>query len=422
MSILRIASVIVALAAAFPPSAVLAGPVRVNPTGVNVSTVGSTTVFLTFGGLVNQRPADAFWCGALIPAAPAIGLRCDPATIFGQLPARFDQSRLSGSSGFTDVMSIPASVARRAFEDARSGATSSFFYVRRFVSLIGGPDEFVAVTCRMAGGGARAPFSLTDVRLAFEGKPTVQFVQPGAAPPAVSAEIMYTGTGRLRGRWEVVRPGQPMPEDRDLLSEAALPIEERGLQTRYAELQRVDVFLPPVGKAVIPGPDVTRLPTDIEGQYLLLLRIEATDDKAGDSDLGAVGAGASVVHSGAVAGFPMPVLRYVVGTAAAPGVHAGALTLIAPGDSSALPDPSAVDLVWRDGSGAALYRVEVQNSTGELVTAALVQPGTGLYRLPSWVKDKITDRRMRWRVVALDLQGRAAGASGWRTATWPEGK
>jgi hypothetical protein len=422
MSILRIASVIVALAAAFPPSAVLAGPVRVNPTGVNVSTVGSTTVFLTFGGLVNQRPADAFWCGALIPAAPAIGLRCDPATIFGQLPARFDQSRLSGSSGFTDVMSIPASVARRAFEDARSGATSSFFYVRRFVSLIGGPDEFVAVTCRMAGGGARAPFSLTDVRLAFEGKPTVQFVQPGAAPPAVSAEIMYTGTGRLRGRWEVVRPGQPMPEDRDLLSEAALPIEERGLQTRYAELQRVDVFLPPVGKAVIPGPDVTRLPTDIEGQYLLLLRIEATDDKAGDSDLGAVGAGAGVVHSGAVAGFPMPVLRYVVGTAAASGVHAGALTLIAPGDSSALPDPSAVDLVWRDGSGAALYRVEVQNSTGELVTAALVQPGTGLYRLPSWVKDKITDRRMRWRVVALDLQGRAAGASGWRTATWPEGK
>jgi hypothetical protein len=319
-------------------------------------------------------------------------------------------------------MSIPASVARRAFEDARSGATSSFFYVRRFVSLIGGPDEFVAVTCRMAGGGARAPFSLTDVRLAFEGKPTVQFVQPGAAPPAVSAEITYTGTGRLRGRWEVVRPGQPMPEDRDLLSEAALPIEERGLQTRYAELQRVDVFLPPVGKAVIPGPDVTRLPTDIEGQYLLLLRIEATDDKAGDSDLGAVGAGAGVVHGGAVAGFPMPVLRYVVGTAAASGVHAGALTLIAPGDSSALADPSAVDLVWRDGSGAALYRVEVQNSSGELVAAALVQPGTGLYRLPSWVKDKITDRRMRWRVVALDVQGRAAGASGWRTATWPEGK
>jgi hypothetical protein len=422
MCILRIASLIVAMAAAFPPSAVWAGPVRVNPTGVNVSTVGSTTVFLTFGGLVNQRPAEAFWCGALVSAAPAIGLRCDPSTIFGQLPARFDQSRLSGSSGFTDVMSIPASVARRAFEDARSGATSSFFYVRRFVSLIGGPDEFVAVTCRMAGGGARAPFSLTDVRLAFEGKPTVQFVQPGAAPPAVSAEIMYTGTGRLRGRWEVVRPGQPMPEDRDLLSEAALPIEERGLQTRYAELQRVDVFLPPVGKAVIPGPDVTRLPTDIEGQYLLLLRIEATDDKAGDSDLGAAGAGAGVVHSGAVAGFPMPVLRYVVGTAAASGVHAGALTLIAPGDSSALPDPSAVDLVWRDGSGAALYRVEVQNSTGELVAAALVQPGTGLYRLPSWVKDKITDRRMRWRVVALDLQGRAAGASGWRTATWPEGK
>ena len=215
----------VALSAARPAAA---GPVRVNPTGVNVSTVGATTVFLTFGGLASQRPAEAFWCGALIPAAPAVGQRCDPATVFGQLPVRFDQSTASGSSGFTDIMSIPASVARRAFEDARTGSTSSFFYVRRFVSLIGGPDEFVAVTCRMAGGGARVPFSLTNVQLSFEGKPTVQFVQPGVSPPAITAEVTYTGTGRLRGRWEVIRPGQPVPDERDLLSEAALPIEQRG--------------------------------------------------------------------------------------------------------------------------------------------------------------------------------------------------
>ena len=403
-------------------SPVSAGPVRVNPTGVNVSTVGATTVFLTFGGLVNQRPAEAFWCGALISAAPAIGQRCDPATILGRLPVRFDRSTSSGSSGFTDIMSIPASVARRAFEDARGGATSSFFYVRRFVSLAGGPDEFVAVTCRMAGGGARVPFSLTDVRVAFEGQPTVQFVQPGAAPPAITAEITYTGTGRLRGRWEVVRPGQPVPSDRDLLSEAALPIEERGRQPRYAELQRVDVFLPPVGKAVIPGPDADRVPTDVEGQYLLLLRIEAADDKAGDSDLAAVGAGTGVVHGGAVAGFPMPVLRYVVGSAAAADVRAGGVMLLAPADSHVLGGALPLELTWRDGRGAALYRVEVANTTGELVAAALVQPGTGAYRLPSWVKDKVSGGRLRWRVVALDVQGRSIGASVWRTAAWTEGQ
>jgi len=398
-----------------------AGPVRVNPTGVNVSTVGATTVFLTFGGLTSQRPAEAFWCGALIPAAPAVGQRCDPARIFGQLPVRFDQSTASGSSGFTDIMSIPASVARRAFEDARSGSTSSFFYVRRFVSLIGGPDEFVAVTCRMAGGGARAPFSLTDVQLSFAGKPTVQFVQPGAAPPAITAEVTYTGTGRLRGRWEVVRPGQPVPDERDLLSEAALPIEERGTQQRYAEVQRLDVFLPPTGKALIPGPDVHRIPTDLEGQYVLLLRIEATDDKAADSDLAAVGAGATVVHSGGVAGFAMPVLRYVVGSTPPAAVHAGGVTLLTPDETTTVPAGGQLDLTWRDNSGAVLYRVEMQNSTGEIVGAALVQPGTGVYRVPPFIRDKITDKRIRWRVVALDQQGQATGASVWRSVTFVEG-
>ena len=413
--------VLVAAAVLFAAAPAVAGPVRVNPTGVNVSTVGATTVFLTFGGLANQRPAEAFWCGALIPAAPSIGQRCDPARIFGQLPVRFDQSTTSGSSAFTDIMSIPASVARRAFEDARGGSTSSFFYVRRFVSLSGGSDEFVAVTCRMAGGGARVPFSLTDVRLSFEGKPTVQFVQPGAAPPAVSAEVTYTGTGRLRGRWEVVRSGQPVPEERDLLSEAALPIEERGSQQRYAEVQRLDVFLPPTGKAVIPGPDVHRLPTDLEGQYLLLLRIEATDDKAADSDLAAVGAGTTVVHSGGVAGFAMPVLRYVVGSTPPAAVHAGGVTLLTPDEASVVPAGLHVDLAWRDGSGAALYRVEVQNSTGELIGDALVQPGTGVYRVPPFVRDKVTDKRIRWRVVALDAQGRPVGASAWRSISLGEG-
>lgn len=49
------------------------------------------------------------------------------------------------------------------------------------------------------------------------------------------------------------------------------------------------------------------------GQYLVLLRIEATDDKEGDANLAAVGVGPGVVHSGAVAGFPIPPLRYFAG-------------------------------------------------------------------------------------------------------------
>ena len=42
-------------------------------------------------------------------------------------PVRYDQSRLSAQSVFTDIMSIPPSVARRAYQAAEAGANSGFF-------------------------------------------------------------------------------------------------------------------------------------------------------------------------------------------------------------------------------------------------------------------------------------------------------
>src|SRR5947209_11293198 len=176
--------------------------IRVSPDGVNVSTQTPVVAFLTFGNLNNQVPAEATWCGELIPAAPDIGFKCNPATIFGVIPARYDRTTQSGTRGYTDIMTLPASVARRAYQAAASGAASSFFFVRRFVSTVGGRDEFVVVTCRMSGGMSGSPFSLTHVRLGFEGvdKP-VLFAREGEKLPRVRAEISYTGAGRLRGRW-----------------------------------------------------------------------------------------------------------------------------------------------------------------------------------------------------------------------------
>src|SRR5437870_7812186 len=78
------------------------GSVKVSPNGVNVNSNGATVVFLTFGGLTNHRPAEASWCGELISASPGIGFKCNPATIYGSLPARYDLSSLSGNQGFTD--------------------------------------------------------------------------------------------------------------------------------------------------------------------------------------------------------------------------------------------------------------------------------------------------------------------------------
>src|ERR1043166_5419468 len=124
-------------------SATFAQAVSVSPNNVNAYSQGVTSVLLTFGGLVNKTVAEATWCGALIAAAPDVGFKCDPSTIFGRLPARYDQSVRSGANAFTDVMSITPEVAKRAYLDAVKGNTSTFFYVRRFISTVGGPDEYV---------------------------------------------------------------------------------------------------------------------------------------------------------------------------------------------------------------------------------------------------------------------------------------
>ena len=128
-------------------------------------------------------------------------------------------------NNLTDIMTIPASVARRAYQDAAAGQNSAFFYVRRFTGP-GGP-RFVVVTCRMAGGGARVPLALMDVRLAFDvggTQPTVLLIARGQQLPPLSARVLYNGNGTLRGRWELVRPGDAEPSDEDLLTEATLPV------------------------------------------------------------------------------------------------------------------------------------------------------------------------------------------------------
>jgi len=340
--------------------------------------------------------------------------------MFGALPVRFDLSRQSGNQAMTDIMSIPPSVARRAYQAATAGFDSRFFYVRRFVNPAGGPDQYVAVTCRLTGGGARVPFSLTDVKLAFDTESPVLYVRPGEQLPTSKAVISYNGTGRLKGRWEVVLPGEELPEERDLLTEAALPVEERAQQRRYTQLERFNVFLPPTGKYTLPGPEVARLPKVAEGMYVLLLRIEASDDKEADSDLAAVGAGAGTIHSGAVAGFPLPVLRYFVGgsnstsTVAPSHPSQQLLTLLQPADETLLSPGKPTDFSWSANGPAAFHRVEVENAQSQLVISAVLLPGVGTYRAPSWLLKKAGDGRLRWRVLAVDLAGKQLAETEWR--------
>ncbi|MEP7272938.1 MAG: hypothetical protein ABI882_15660 [Acidobacteriota bacterium] len=387
--------------------------IKVNPTGVNVNPNTGTTAFLTYGQVGGKLiPAEATWCGELISAVPDLGLKCDPATIFGSLPSRYNLSRSSGTLGFTDVMSIPPSVSRRAYQAAVDGADSRFFYVRRFVNTAVGPDEYVIVTCRLASGGARTPFALTDVQLLFEPDLPIVLVRPGTLPPKVKANIAYNGTGRLKGRWEVVMPGEEFPSDLDLLPEGSLPFEQRGTQRRYTQLSRFNVFLPPVGRFTIEGPVPTRLPRDIEGAYLLLLRIEASDDKEADSDLAAIGVGPGIVHSGALAGFALPVLRYFVGKGESQAT--GPLTLVTPADSATVGDGQLLAFAWTESQSGAFVRLEIKDESEKPVLNVLLPVRTGNYRAPSWLRTRANGGDLRWRVVLFDQQGQQITATPWR--------
>lgn len=402
--------------------------IKVSPTSVNVYSQGATTVFLTYGALGGYRPAETAWCGAVMPATPDIGLKCAPGSIYGALPRRYDLSRRSGKDGYTDIVSVPAAVARKAYQAAAAGEASEFFYVRRFESAAGGPDQFVAVTMRLTGNGASAPFSLTDAQLGFGAStgpsatgsdPLVLFVKPGGRIPPIRAEIKYTGSGRLKGRWEVVRPGDPLPEPRDLLTEASLPIEERGSQKRFTQIGRFNVFLAPGGRFTLPGPDPAQAPNKTPGQYLILFRVEASDDRENESDLSAVGAGAGVARGGAAAGFPMPVLRYVVGGDNAQSITstattAGALSLRFPPEDRALPRNRPVDFSWAETPQAAFYRLEVENATGTPILSAVLPAGKTSYRAPSWLKDRAGDGSLRWRVLAIDRVGSPIAETLWR--------
>ena len=393
--------------------------IRVHPTGVNVNAHTATVVFLTYGGLGDYIPVEAVWCGELTDAFPDAGQRCDPATLFGRQPLRYELSARSGAGGLTDIMSIPSSVARRAYQAAASGADSRFFYVRRFTPPGGvqGPDVFVAVTCRLTGGGARTPFALLDVQLRFETNASVLSSAPGDTLPELQAQISYNGTGTLRGRWEVVRPGETLPTSRDLLTEATLPIEERGLQQRYTEVGRFNLTLPPsVGaRFILPGPDPSRLPHDVEGLYHVLLRIEATNDKEGDSDLAAAGTGTGVVHSGAVAGFPMPMLRYYIG---GNGMHRavpapGVLSAIQPIDGDTLGLNQPMNFSWTEMPQAALYRLHVESADGETQLRAVVPASLNSYRAPPWLTETPSEAPFRWRIEALDFDGDLVGQTPW---------
>jgi hypothetical protein len=150
---------------------------------------------------------------------------------------------------------------------------------------------------------------------------------------------------------------------------------------------------------------------------MVLLRIETSADKEGDSSRAASGAGLGVVKGGAVAGFPLPTLRYVVGRSTSEATAAaspGRLELVRPLAGSGRSS-GGLEFAWIAAGPAALYRLEVERRDGQIVFAALVHGEVATYRAPSWLADRTGGGPVRWRVVALSAAGRTMRSSEWRS-------
>ena len=215
------------------------------------------------------------------------------------------------------------------------------------------------------------------------------FIKPDEELPKITAEIRYTGTGRLKGRWEIVKPGEALPEARDLLSEAALPPEERGTQKHYTLLNRFNINLPPGGKYIVPGPENWRIDKSIQGMYILLFRVEASD--ASNSG-----------ENGAVAGFKMPTLRYYVGNSSNADVTQ--ITNVAiDGD---IDEVAPIILTWKLVADTKIYRLEVEDEDGKKVFSAVVLPTNRTYQLPSFIQALTNSRQLKWSVSAIGEGGK----------------
>ena len=153
-----------------------------------------------------------------------------------------------------------------------------------------------------------------------------------------------------------------------------------------------------------------RVPTLAEGQYVLLLRIEATDDTEADSNLQVLGVGNGIVHSGAVASFPMPTLKFfVIGKDVKTNWEENAL--VSPNIYLTVEINQPLVFSWKELEGAAAYRLEILDEQDKsLMSAMLLSPITN-YRAPSWFWVRFATKNPHWRVIAIDANGKVINQS-----------
>ena len=391
--------------------------------------------------LANSPSNNAFFCGRLTGANDAsAGIQstgtgllipvCDltaDATNFGIVRAAASHLQVVGGSvtspgaGSYENLYVPPSITRLASAQARAGGHPFFYFVREFQTNTGSVYRIIRI--RLMGNSALLPLTFTDVRLAFNPDTqaqTIGFFERGQVPASLGATIYYNGTGLLRGRWEVVEPGDPEPQNLELLTEASIPVVQRGQARRYREIGRFNMLLPAGSSIRVPGPDPKRLPTALEGGYQVLLRIEA--DYSNDPFINDPRA-----RAGGIAAFSMPVLRYFVGaqagrTAQMRPIEKQRIDLIYPIAGRVFWPQELLGFQWQKADKAAIprsYRLEFSRRSAGApnpgqTSSFLVRGDQDHYIIPHWLKSRLGKEPMRWRVIALDEGGIQTSVSEWR--------
>jgi len=186
------------------------------------------------------------------------------------------------------------------------------------------------VTLRLTGGGARV-LSLADRRdHGLRGGDAGALRRAGGRPPAFAPQNRLTPAPAAwwdAGRWS---GGRGAAGAQDLLTEATLPLEERGTQRRYTELARFNVFLRrPAVHA--PRPRRVEAAGDVEGTYLILCGSRPATTRKATRTWPTPARARGWCTAGPWPAFPLPTLRYVVGSSgerAVPVAHQRPLLLV----------------------------------------------------------------------------------------------
>jgi len=224
------------------------------------------------------------------------------------------QFNMVSTTSARETLTVPGDVSLQMYQRLRPIGKTEFYVVRRFTGPaaggVAGEGRFIAVPLRLSGSPSQMPLTLSRVELTFQyngGRQPMRVVQRDASVGPLVATVDYQGTGVLKGRWEVVQPGDPEPTVLDLTAQASLDPEFQLQQQRYLEVGAFEQALYAGRRVLVPGPPPEALPTSQPGRYLVLWRPEATPSNASQ-----MGTRVTDLPSGGAAGFPMPTLTYYV--------------------------------------------------------------------------------------------------------------